>query len=169
MDIFKMFVLPCLCSFAACYALGVQFNIRSHNLPAAAAGALLSQLVFSLLEAGGLTGGMCCFIAAAAVTVYSEIMARIFKSPVNMYLVIGIIPLVPGGLTYYACLSLVSGEREQFLTRASLAFAEAGSIAMGIFAVSSAVKVGTDFYRQHLENKKLLPRVDIKGRKRGRR
>lgn len=163
MDIFNTYILPCLCSFAACGAFGVQFNIRSHNLLAAAAGAVISQLCFSLLESSGVSGGLCCFIAAAAVSLYSEIMARVFKSPVNMYLVIGIIPLVPGGLTYYACLSLVSGEREAFLDRASLAFTEAGAIAMGIFAVSSAVRVGADFYRQHLENKNILPSLSFRG------
>ncbi len=152
MNIFDTFILPCLCSFAACAAFGVQFNIRAWNLLGAALGAVISQLTFSLAEHMGLTGGMCCFIAAAAVSAYSEILARRCKVPVNMFLVIGIIPLVPGGLTYYACLSLVSGEREAFLERASLAFAEAGSVAMGIFAVSSVFKVAVDLYREHIEH-----------------
>lgn len=154
MNPFDTFILPCLCSFAACAAFGVQFNIREWNLLAAALGAVISQLAFSVTEFMGLTGGMCCFIAAAAVSVYSEILARRCKVPVNMFLVIGIIPLVPGGLTYYACLSLVSGEREAFLERASLAFAEAGSIAMGIFAISSVFRLATDFYREYTEHKK---------------
>ncbi|MCM1578637.1 MAG: threonine/serine exporter family protein [Ruminococcus sp.] len=148
MDIFNTFILPCLCSFAACAAFGVQFNIRDKNLLGAAAGAVISQLAFSLTEAAGLTGGMCCFIAAAAVSVYSEILARLRKVPVNMFQVIGIIPLVPGGLTYYACLSLVGGEREAFLDRATLAFAEAGSIAMGIFAVSSVFKIASQLIQE---------------------
>jgi len=39
--------------------------------------------------------------AAAVATVYAETMARILKTPVTVFLITGIIPLVPGGNLYY--------------------------------------------------------------------
>ena len=87
-------------------------------------------------------------VSAAAVALFSEIMAKLNKAPVNMYLIVGIIPLVPGGLAYYAMLALVTGDNATFLERAVDAFGIAGSVAMGIFAVSSAVRLFKDFRRQ---------------------
>lgn len=115
---------------------------------AAAVGALLSQIMVSALEYGEINSMLACFIAASAAAVYSEIMARRFKAPVNMYLIIGIIPLVPGGTTYYAMISLISGDGVVALDRALEAFGSAGAIAMGIFAVSSAVRLTTDIFNE---------------------
>lgn len=159
MDIAKDIVLPCLCSFVACCAFGVQFNIRPGHLIAASVGSLVSQLIFSLMETSGYSSIKCCFVAAAAVAVYSEAMARFCKAPVNMYLIVGIIPLVPGGLIYYTMIALMTDDKETFLDRAVDAFSTAGAIAMGIFAVSSAVRIGFDLikagrkkYRQGMKN-----------------
>ncbi len=149
MDVVHDIVIPAVCSFIACCALGVQFNIRMKHLIAASVGSVVSQLIYSLLELNGYSDMKCCFIAAAAVAAYSEIMARCFKAPVNMYLIVGIVPLVPGGLTYYTMLAVVMGDSETFLDRASAAFGAAAAIAMGIFAVSSVVRLGLDFYRQY--------------------
>ena len=149
MDIIHDMVIPCLCSFIACAALGVQFNIRFRHLIAASVGSLVSQFIFILLEQNSFRDVVCCFVSAAAVALFSEIMAKVNKAPVNMYLIIGIIPLVPGGIAYYSMLALVMGDKDTFLDRAVDAFAEAGAIAMGIFAVSSAVKIYKDIKRHY--------------------
>ena len=41
------------------------------------------------------------FVATMAVALYSEILARIYKAPVTMFLIVGILPLVPGAGIYY--------------------------------------------------------------------
>lgn len=153
MEITRELVIPCLCSFIACCAFGVQFNIRIHHLIAAAVGSTVSQVIYMLLsnrelfDNHELSAVKCYFIAAAAVSVYSEIMARCLKAPVNMYLIVGIIPLVPGGLTYYTMLALVMGDGDTFIDRATDALSAAFAIAMGIFAVSSAIRIGTAIYK----------------------
>ncbi len=146
-DILQDIIIPCLCSFIGCIAIGVQFNIRLRHLIAASIGSIASQLIFSVMSINGVSAIRCCFAAAAAVALYSEIMARFCKAPVNMYLIVGIIPLVPGGLLYYTMLALITGDNDTFFSRAAEAFGEAGAIAMGIFAVSSAVKIASDFYK----------------------
>lgn len=165
MAIFNEYVLPCLCSFIACFALGIQFNIRFKHLIAASVGSIVSQLVYLMMQAQDYSEIKCCFFAAAAVAVYSEAMARSCKAPVNMYLIVGIIPLVPGGLTYYTMLALVMGDNDTFLDRAIDAFGIAGAIAMGIFAVSSAVRLFTDIRRQIKSRKKPSPKSPTSIRK----
>ncbi|MDD6991333.1 MAG: threonine/serine exporter family protein [Oscillospiraceae bacterium] len=154
MDIIHDIVIPCICSFVACAAFGVQFNIRFKHLIAASVGSLVSQLIYTLLSMNEFGEIQTCFISAAAVALFSEVMAKINKAPVNMYLIVGIIPLVPGGLTYYAMLALVMGDNDTFLDRAIDAFGAAGAIAMGIFFVSSAVRLYKDFRRHYRRNLK---------------
>lgn len=41
------------------------------------------------------------FFAAIAVTIYAEIFARIKKTPTSTFLIVPMIPLIPGGVLYY--------------------------------------------------------------------
>ncbi len=158
MDITRNIVIPSICSFVACCAFGIQFNIRFKHLIAASVGSLVSQLISSLMGMQGFDEIKCCFVAAAAVAVYSEAMARFFKAPVNMYLIVGIIPLVPGGLMFYTMLALVMGDNQTFLERAAEALGTAGAIAMGVFAASAVIRLIIDIYRgasSHYKNKNM--------------
>ena len=47
------------------------------------------------------------FAASAATAIWSEAFARVKKTPAQQYLIIGLIPLVPGGTLYYAMSALV--------------------------------------------------------------
>jgi uncharacterized membrane protein YjjB (DUF3815 family) len=141
MDALHIIVLPALYSFIASIAFGVQFNIRFRHIIAASVGGIISQVVFSAASVGGAGDALCYFLAASAVSAYSEILARRLHVPVNMYLIVGIIPLVPGGLIYSAMMAPLRGDSESFLSGCGEALGAAGAIAMGIFAVSSAARI----------------------------
>ena len=141
MDILKEMILPCVYSFIASIAFGVQFNIRFRHMLAAGIGAVLTQLIFIGFEMSGLGQMICYFFAASAVSVYAELMARRLHVPVNMYLVIGIIPLVPGGNLYNTMISFVGGDIDSFSHQFAEAVGIAGSIAMGVFAVSALMRL----------------------------
>ncbi|MCR4955305.1 MAG: threonine/serine exporter family protein [Lachnospiraceae bacterium] len=70
---------------------------------------------------GALAWGACCaaavftdsifvqyMIAAAAGTLFSEIVARLTKAPATIYLIPGLLPMVPGGSLYYTTYALVT-------------------------------------------------------------
>ncbi len=141
MDILREMILPCIYSFIASIAFGVQFNIRFRHMLAAGIGAVLTQLIFIGFEMSGLGQMICYFFAASAVSVYAELMARRLHVPVNMYLVIGIIPLVPGGNLYNTMISFVGGDIDSFSHQFAEAVGIAGSIAMGVFAVSALMRL----------------------------
>ncbi|MGF7144963.1 uncharacterized membrane protein YjjB (DUF3815 family) [Anaerotaenia torta] len=67
----------------------------------------------------------------------SHILARIYKTPVTMFLIPGVIPFVPGAGMYQIVLSIVEGN----VGYTSYYFFEtlqiAGSIALGIFIVDT--------------------------------
>lgn len=133
--------LPCLYSLIASIAFGVQFNVRLRHMITAGIGGTITQLIFMAFEYSGTSEMLCYFFSAAAVSVYSEIMARRLHAPVNMYLVIGIIPLVPGGYMYNTMITLIGGDVDMFSHQFAEAVGIAGSIAMGVFAVSAIVRL----------------------------
>lgn len=88
------------------------------------------------------------FIASFASTVFAavfgEACARIFRAPTILYLVTGLIPIVPGGEAYYAMRYLL----EKRTDLASAKLISTGSVALGIASgivlVSIVVGVLTD-------------------------
>ncbi len=137
----QQIILPCLYSLIASIAFGVQFNIKLRHMIMAGIGGTLTQFIFLAFELSGITEMLCYFFSAAAVSAYSEIMARRLHVPVNMYLVIGIIPLVPGGYMYNTMITLIGGNTDLFFQMFLTAVGIAGSIAMGVFAVSAFVRL----------------------------
>lgn len=85
----------------------ILFNVRKRIVVLAAAGGALCWGVYLL--AGLLTPSvfLCTFAGSAVVAIWSEVLARVEKTPAQQYLIIGLIPLVPGGTLYYAMSALV--------------------------------------------------------------
>ena len=137
----QQIILPCLYSLIASIAFGVHFNIKLRHMIMAGIGGTLTQFIFLAFELSGTNEMLCYFFSAAAVSVYSEIMARRLRVPVNMYLVIGIIPLVPGGYMYNTMITLIGGDTDMFFEMFLTAVGIAGAIAMGVFAVSAFVRL----------------------------
>ena len=76
------------------------FNVRKQLLPLAALG-------------GALCWGAYLLAASAVTAVWSEILARVKKTPAQQYLIVGLIPLVPGATLYYAMSAVVQQDWAQ--------------------------------------------------------
>lgn len=140
-EYFGEIILPCLYSLIASVAFGVQFNIKLRHMITAGIGGTITQLIFMSFELSGTSSMLCYFFSAAAVSAYSEVMARQLHVPVNMYLVVGIIPLVPGGYIYNTMITLIGGDVDTFSHQFAETVGIAGSVAMGVFAVSALVRL----------------------------
>ena len=86
---------------------------------------------------------LCCFVATCVAAAFSEIMARVRKYPAISYLVISIVPLIPGAGVYYAVQQMIRGNMELAVEYGLNALATAGVMAAGILVVSSAVLMWT--------------------------
>ena len=128
-------------SFIASLAFGIQFNIKFKHIIAAGFGAVICQLVYMIIINTGASEALSCFFAAVTISLYSEILARRLRVPVNMYLVVGIIPLVPGGYIYNTMITLIGGNIDEFSRQFVDTISIAGAIAMGVFAVSSIARI----------------------------
>jgi uncharacterized membrane protein YjjB (DUF3815 family) len=81
------------------------------------------------------------FVATIAISIYSEIMARVHKAPVTGYLLVSLLPLVPGGGIYYTMEYCIIGNTEMFLETGIHTLGIAGALALGILLVSSFVRL----------------------------
>jgi uncharacterized membrane protein YjjB (DUF3815 family) len=80
-------------------------------------------------------------LAALAIGIYSEIMARIIKTPSTIILLPSTIPLLPGGSLYYTMSYLVAGNWEKFGHYAVETISTASGIAVGAIITSIGIKL----------------------------
>ena len=81
------------------------------------------------------------FLGTVALSIYSEIMARVEKTPVTGYLLVALLPMVPGGGIYYTMEYCIIGNTDMFLETGLHTLGIAGALAMGILLVSSFVRL----------------------------
>ena len=95
MELWSQYILPCLCAFAGCIGFTLVFNIHGPGKLIGGFGGALGWLVYLL---GGKTI-LAGFFAAAAISLFSEVMARIRRGPVTGYQLVAPLPPVPSRLT----------------------------------------------------------------------
>ncbi|AOT72834.1 threonine/serine exporter family protein [Geosporobacter ferrireducens] len=130
--------------FAALSIIGfsVLFNIPKNAIyKTAFSGALGWTTYVYFSNHLGQSTVMASFFAASVVALFSEFFARRFKETVTVFVIPGILPLVPGSGMYYTMLAII----EKDFSKAALISTEtmfiAGSIAAAIFIVSSVTRL----------------------------
>ncbi|GKH47223.1 MULTISPECIES: threonine/serine exporter family protein [Anaerotruncus] len=142
-------LLPCLYSFMGCVGYCLVFNIRMRKrmLLLASLGGAVGWCVYLLC--GWLQNDITqSFAAILAVAAYSEIMARLQKSPATVYLIVGLIPLVPGGGIYYTMEYCINGDMMNFMNTGIHTLGIAGALAIGILLVSACVRILNNIQRR---------------------
>ncbi len=104
-------------------------------------GGALGWLVYLLALLAGANDLLGYFLAALVISAFAEIMARVRKCPVSGYLLISFLPLVPGAGIYYTMEYVLQGNTEMFLSQGLHTLGLAGSLAVGVLVMSSAVRV----------------------------
>ena len=140
-ELMNLWLLPCLYSFLACAGFCLVFNIHGPGIAICGIGGALGWLVYLL--AGLLTPNeiLCFLLSATVITLYSEIMARIRRCPVTSYLIIALLPLVPGDGIYNAMRFCAEGDMPMFLSSLVHTFGIAGALALGTVLGSSVMRI----------------------------
>lgn len=149
-------VIVIAAAFVSTFGFSLMFNqSRRHWFFAALSGAVCWGVFLLCSEfIGGIF--LSTMIAGAATVVYSEIMARVKKTPANQFLMIGLIPLVPGGSLYY-CMSYAiqnDWETAQIYGRETGQYAL--GIAVGISLTWALMEMGRRMIQHRKENKKAV-------------
>ncbi len=129
---------------AAAFASGgycILFNIRLPGIFVCMAGGGLGWGAYLLTVWLGGSDLFGYFAAAASISLYAEIMARIRKFPAFSYLVIALLPLVPGGGVYYTVEYLLQGNPALSVSQAIRTASIAGLLAVGMLVVSTLFRM----------------------------
>lgn len=110
----------------------IFFNIEKSKIPSVAIGGLISWLIYLICFEGTKSIFTSTFISAIAVSIYSEVMARVLKSPANIFLIASIIPLLPGGSFYYTMSAAISMNLELFKLKGFETFTIVLAIVTGV-------------------------------------
>lgn len=121
----------------------ILFNIRGRKLLLATLGGFVSWAVFLVLEPVLPSEALRYFVSAATITVYGEVLARLEKTPTTTFLVPSIIPLIPGSALYYTMNYALNEQWDKFGSQAFYTLQLALSLAVGIIAVTTTVRLLT--------------------------
>lgn len=92
----------------------------------------IGWVVYQLCLASGASAAVGNMIATLALTLIARCIASLRRTPVTVYLIAGIFPLVPGAGIYYTSYHFIMNEMSQFSQAASDTLKTAGAIALGI-------------------------------------
>ncbi|WP_057914086.1 threonine/serine exporter family protein [Peribacillus muralis] len=119
-------------SFIASAAFGIIFNVPKSSLFQCGLVGMIGWIVYYLLVENDINSIMATMASAFIVAVISQYFAKRFKTPITIFNVSGIIPLVPGGLSYNAMKHFVVNDFYVAVQMAAKVFMLAGAIAMGL-------------------------------------
>lgn len=109
----------------------IVFGVKLKHMPVSVLCGIVGTVVYLLCTECGFHEFVSNTIAAFVVTIYSEIAARILRSPALVFQMPGVIVLVPGKNLYYTMSSLIASD-----------FAAAGNYAVITLQVSAGIADG---------------------------
>lgn len=146
-------ILAFVYAYVACLAFTLIYNMRGKFILLAPLGGAIGWIIYNLMAFTG-NDILQNFTATMVVAVYSETMARIYKAPATMFLIVGLLPLVPGAGIYYTMEYAVSGNQIAFGQSLVHTLAIAGALALGIVLVSSLYRLCFQYWF-HRKKKRL--------------
>ena len=130
-------IIQIAASFIGSLGFAALYNLHGKKLWIAGVGGMIcwgSYLGFlNLIQNGFITN----LLATVVATAYAEVMARVQKTPVTVYLISAIIPMVPGGTLYYTMNYAIAKEWDLFYRYGQKTLMIAAAMARGIMIASS--------------------------------
>ncbi|SHH13919.1 threonine/serine exporter family protein [Tepidibacter thalassicus] len=128
-------------SFMATIGFSIIFNVPKKSLFYASITGSIGWTLYIYMSNITSSAPLSNFISATVIGILGEIFARIDKKPVTVFIIPGIVPLVPGYGMYLTMLNIINNNFYKAAKIGSDTIFVAGAIAMGIILVSSTAKV----------------------------
>lgn len=125
-------IVHLITSFFATAAFAILFNAPRRSLIKCGFVGMAGWFVYISLVKYNYDAVIASFIAAFIIAVISQIFAKMYKTPIIIFSISGIIPLVPGGSAYDAMRHFVENDYNTAIQLAAKAFMISGAIAVGL-------------------------------------
>lgn len=127
-----MIVAQLITSFIAAAGFGVLFNAPRRALVQCGLTGMFGWILYYVLVQGDMDVVPATVFGAMLVAVLGQLCAKIYKMPVIIFNVSGIIPLVPGGIAYDAMRHFVENDYFTAVQLSAKVMLLAGGIAIGL-------------------------------------
>ena len=134
-------LIECLVGAIGSLGFVVLFNVHGKGIAFCLLGGVICWASYCAVEFLGGSESMATFIASFMIAIYSEVMARIRKCPAIGFLVLGLLPLIPGASLYYTMNYAVRGNMEMFSIQGMKTIELAGLMAAGVLTVSTSIRM----------------------------
>ena len=94
-------IVQIVTAFLGSLGFAYMFNLGKRNVIPAAVNGMCTWVVYILIRAIIDDVFIPSLVATLWAAIYAEIAARVMKAPANQYLIVGVIPLLPGAPLYY--------------------------------------------------------------------
>ena len=128
-------------AFISCLGFGVLFNVQKRPLLLAAVNGAIGWVLLLSLDIPQVSYIFANLLSALVVGLLAELFAVIQKTPATSFIVIGIIPLVPGFRVYRSMLFFVRGNLDKGISEGVHSCFMAVAIAVGIILSTSIVRM----------------------------
>ena len=146
------FAVTLLFAYIACLGFGFIYHIRGKLLFIAPIGGVIIWAAELILKDAVTSVVVRALLATMLAAIFCETIARIMKVPVTMFMIIAILPLVPGGGIYYTMLACINSDYALFATKGIETIGIAGAIAVGMLLISTFFRIGTAIIRHFKKN-----------------
>lgn len=134
-------IIQVICAGIGTLGFALFFNVRPCHLPIATLGGALSWVCYLLVFHQDQSFFLASLVAALAICLWSETLARIRKAPANTFLIPGIVPLLPGSALYRCMSAVVQQDMDVFIQKGVETLLVAVGIAGGILVASELVRL----------------------------
>lgn len=124
-------------SALATLGFAILFNIKRDKLLYAGLTGAIGGILYKVCYYYGLGEYISNFVAAIGLSLCSEILARKCKTPVSIFLVCALIPLVPGGYLFRMILCIMEASLTKAMEYGVITISIALVLAIGILLVST--------------------------------
>ncbi|MGE7091173.1 threonine/serine exporter family protein [Lysinibacillus sp. NPDC048646] len=125
-------IIQLIVSFFATAGIAIIFNVPRKTLFHCGFVGVVGWLIYFVLTEHEMDVVNASFFGSFVVAIVAHLYARRFKMPMIIFIVAGIIPLVPGGMAYNAMRNVVEDDYLQGLQYGLKAFLITGAIVMGL-------------------------------------
>lgn len=129
-------ILSIISAFISTIGFSIVFHTQKKHLLICGLVGALGWAIYLCFAQLGASSVLASFVAALIVTQMSYFLAKYRKTPITVYLIAGIIPLVPGLGLYRTMYAILESDYDSAIEYATLTFEIAGVIAGAIVIIS---------------------------------
>lgn len=130
-----------LFAFISTIGFCILFHVPKRHIISASFVGACGWLTYTFFTSSGDGSIIACFAGSCVVAIISELFSRGFKEAATVFIIPGILPLVPGAGMYHTMIAILEGNLQETATVGTETILMAGSISVALLVVASVIKL----------------------------